>query len=112
MVTPPTWMVSPGSRVLAVAAALGGQIDDHRAGLHAGDLRLADQLGRGLAGDGGGGDDQVGGLDVLGQRRVDLGLFLGRQRAGVAALAGGVDAGVDEGGARDSACSLVSGRTS
>ena len=37
---------------------------------------------------------------MLRQGRVDLGLFLGRQGAGVAALAGGVDAGVDEGGAQ------------
>ncbi len=86
--------------VLAIAPALGRQIDDHRARLHAGQLGLADHLRRGLAGDRGGGDHEVGGLDMLGQGGVDLGLFLGRQGPGVAALAGGVDAGVDEGRAQ------------
>ena len=34
MVTPPTATVSPGLRQLAVAAAVGAEVHDHRARLH------------------------------------------------------------------------------
>jgi hypothetical protein len=47
MVTSPTWSFRR-ARVLAVAAALGREIDDHRAGLHARDLGLADEFRRRL----------------------------------------------------------------
>ena len=48
-----------GPSILAVAAALGGEIDDDRAGLHARDLRRADQLRRRFPRNGGGCDDEV-----------------------------------------------------
>ena len=85
-----------GLGVLAIAAALGGEIDDHGAGLHARDLRLADELGRRLAGNGGRRDDEIGLLDVLGQHGGDLALFFRAQFARITALAARIDAGFDE----------------
>src|SRR5690606_36333313 len=85
-----------GLAVLAVAAAFGGQVDDDGAVLHAVDLRLGNQLRRRPARDGGGGDDQIGLLDVLGDDLRDLVLLFLRQLARIAALAARVDAGVDE----------------
>ena len=48
-----------GARELAVAAALGGDIDNHRTGRHASAISVGDQDGRFAAGHGGGGDDDV-----------------------------------------------------
>ena len=73
---------------LAVAAGLGGEVDDHAAGLHPGDHRRADDLRRGAPRHGSGADDHVDVLQVLGQAALLLGAFLVGQRAGVAALAG------------------------
>src|SRR5260221_430311 len=42
---------------LAIAAALGSEVDDYGAGGHAGDHFLGDEHGRGFAGDDGGGDE-------------------------------------------------------
>src|SRR3546814_20133825 len=69
-------------------------IDDHRTVLHAVDLRLADQLRRRATGNRGGGDDEVGLLDVLGHHRVDLVLFFGRQFTRITPFATGTAVGV------------------
>ena len=58
---------------LAVAALLGGEIDDHRAGLHQLDHVGEPQLRCRLAGDQRGGDDDVDVLGLLAEQRV-LGL--------------------------------------
>ena len=82
--------------VLAISAALGGKIDDDRARLHACDLGFADEFGRRFAGNGGGGHDQIGGLNVFGQHRGNLGVLFGSQLARVAAFAACVDARIHE----------------
>ena len=46
IVTPSRTTVSPGRRQRAVAARLGGEVDDHRAGPHPGDRLGGDQLRR------------------------------------------------------------------
>ena len=83
-------------RVLAIAATLGGEIDDHGAGFHPRDLRLADELRRWSTGNGSRGDDEVGLLDMLGQHGGDLALFFRAQFARVTALAARINAGFDE----------------
>ena len=62
---------SPATDALDVAAGLGGQVDDHRAGLHRLDHRAGDQQRRRPARDRGGRDQRVGGGDV---RRQQLAL--------------------------------------
>ena len=72
---------------LAVAAGLGGEVDDHRARLHAAHRVGGDQQRRRAARDRGGGDDDVLFLRVLGERVAHLRVLLVGERAGVAALA-------------------------
>ena len=71
-------------RQLAVAAALGREVDDDRAGLHALDHGARDQPRRRAAGDQRRGDDDVLVLDVVGDQLGLLLLVLGRHRLGVA----------------------------
>src|SRR6187549_461391 len=75
---------------LAVAAGLGGEVDDHRAGLHGAHGVGGDQARRRAAGDRGGGDDDVLLGDVLADRLDHLVVLLVGERARVAALAFGV----------------------
>jgi hypothetical protein len=53
-------------------------------------------FGDGAAGTGGGGDDQICRLDMLGQHGGDLGFFFRAQGARIAALAARICAGFDE----------------
>ena len=76
-----------GHGQLAVAAGLGRQVHDHRAGLHALDHAPADDFRRRAAGHGGGAHHHVDALQVLGQALLLQRAFLVGQRAGVAALA-------------------------
>ena len=69
---------------LAVAAALGGEVDDHGAGLHARHHVARDEAGRRPPWDERGGDDDVLVLDVAGDQLGLLLLVLGRHRLGVA----------------------------
>src|SRR5271166_2335022 len=89
-------------RELAIAAALGGEIDDHRTRLHASDLGRADELGRRPAGHRGGRDDEVGLLDVGGDRGSDLSFLLRGQLARIATFTTGIDAGLDKLGSEGS----------
>ena len=84
---------------LAVAARLAGEVDDHRAGLHALDRLGGDQPRRRAAGHERGGDDDVEALDRVGQRLLLLGLLLVGELARVAALAGRLDPEVEPLGA-------------
>ena len=68
-ITPPTSTVSPGCVALAIAAAFGRQVDDHRAGRHADDHLVGNQHRRFLAGDGGRRDHDVAVGEELGHRR-------------------------------------------
>ena len=86
MVTWPTCTVSPGCVYSQLPPPSAARSMITRAGLHAVDLRLADQLRRRPARNRGGGDDDVGRLDVLGDDRGDLVLLFLRQLARVAAL--------------------------
>ena len=70
---------------LAVAAGLGGQVDDHRARPHGLDGGGRDQPRRRPAGHERGGDDDVGVGDVALEQALLLRLLLGRERGGVAA---------------------------
>ena len=83
-------------RALAVAATLGAEIDDHRARFHRRYLRRPDQLRRRPPRHGGRGDYHVGLGDVPAQHLLHALLFVGRQFAGIAALAGGIDTRVDK----------------
>lgn len=74
----------------------GAKVDDDGAGLHGLDLFGVDQTRCALAGDGGGGDDQVRAGNMVAQRLADLLFLVIRQFAGIAALTGGIDAGIDE----------------
>ena len=76
-----------GLRQLAVAAGLGGEVDDHRARLHAAHRVGGDQERRRAARDRGGGDDDVLFVRVLGERVAHLRVLLVGERARVAALA-------------------------
>ena len=94
----------------AVAAGFRGQIDDDAAGLHAGDHRRADDLRRRAARYRGGGDDHVDVLQVIGEPLLLQGALLVGELAGVAALARGADAQVEEIGRasrRERVCSTV-----
>ena len=71
---------------LAVAARLGGQIDDHRPGSHPADGRGGDELRRGTARNQRCRDDDVELRDPLLERLLLARLFLRRQLARVAAL--------------------------
>ncbi len=76
---------------LRVAAALDREIDDDRAGLHALDHLLGDELGRGPPRDQRRGDDDVLALDVLGNQRgllllVGVRHFLGVTAGGLGLL--------------------------
>ncbi len=75
---------------LAVAAGLGGEVDDHRAGRHPAHRVGGDQQRRRATGDRGGGDDDVLFGGVLGEGVAHLRVLLVGQRPGVAALALGV----------------------
>ena len=74
-----------GDGALDIAAALDGEIDDHRAGLHRRDHGGRHQLRRRTAGDQRRGDDDVLLGDVLGGQRRLLGLVFLRHFLGVAA---------------------------
>ena len=75
-----------GARQLAVAAALGGKVDDHGAGLHALDRCACVMIrGAGRPGTAGRGDHAVGGGDARVEHVLLLRLLLGRQLARVAA---------------------------
>jgi hypothetical protein len=76
-----------GHGELAVAALLGRHVDDHAAGLHALHHLGGDQLGRRLARDQRGGDDDVGVLGLLGVHRALRGLEALAHHLGVAAAA-------------------------
>ncbi len=84
------------ARQLAVAAALGEQVDDHRARLHALDGGARDDARRRAARHAGGRDHAVGRGDARVQHFLLLGLLLGGQLARVAARAFGGHAGLDE----------------
>ena len=84
-----------GLRALAVAARLGGEVDDHRAVAHVGDGLGGDQLRRGAAGDERGGDDDVGAGDLDLQRLALVRLLLLGELAGVAGLGGRVGHALD-----------------
>ncbi len=79
-----------GHGQLAVAARLGGQVDDHRAGPHRGDHVGGDELRRGAARHERGRDDDVAAGDVLGEQLAlqPLGLVGLLLRVAAAALAG------------------------
>src|SRR5450830_531567 len=61
-----------GHRILAVAATVRRQVDNHGSRFHSLHLCLADQFWRRLAGNGGGGDDEISLLYMPGQYRIDL----------------------------------------
>ena len=96
MITPSVGGVGlAGPGELAVAARLGGEVDDHRAGLHLRDGLGGDQLRRRAAGDERGRDDHVGLADLdRSAPRAGL-LLLRRELAGVAALGLGVADALD-----------------
>ena len=75
-----------GMRQLAVAAAFGGDIDDHRAGLHRARHFGGDQDRRFLAGHGGGGDHHVLLAHHFGQQFALASIELLAHRLGVSAL--------------------------
>ena len=60
-------LVGRGARCFETTALIDGDIDDHRAGLHRGQLCAADQLGCGRAGDQHGTDHHIGPRDQLGR---------------------------------------------
>ena len=74
-----------GLGALDIAAALDGEVDDHRARLHRGDHRRRNQLRRRPAGNQRRGDHYVLLGDVLGRQRRLLDLVLFRHFLGVAA---------------------------
>ena len=88
-------IVSPGSRELAVAARLAGEVHDHRAGPHRLDGGAGDQLGRRAAGDERRGDDHVGARRGLGEQLGLLGLLLRGELASVPARRLGVGRALD-----------------
>src|SRR3954470_13147784 len=90
----------PGLGELAVAAGLGREVDDHAAGAHALDGLGEHESRRGAARHRRGGDDDVELLDRVGERLLLLGALLLGELAGVAALAGGLDAEVQPLGAQ------------
>ena len=85
-----------GARQLAVAAALGQQVDDHRARLHPLDGGARDDARRRAARHAGGRDHAVGRGDAPVEHVLLLRLFLGGQFARIAAGALGGDARLDE----------------
>ena len=112
------WRIDGLARLgqLAVAAGLGGQVDDHGAGAHRLDHVGGDQDRRGPAGDERGGDDDVGVGDVLGQRAPARGggsprRAPWRSRRAVSASSSGSSISRNF-APRLSTCSLTTGRTS
>src|SRR5690606_10556882 len=87
-------LAGPGQ--LAVAAGLGGEVDDHAAGLHAGDHRRADDLRRRPSRHRRSGHDHVDVAQVFAEAALLLGALLVGQRARIAALADRADAEVEE----------------
>ena len=75
IVTPRVLDDLAGHGELAVAAGLGGEVDDHRAGAHPLDRARGDELRRRPARHGGGGDDDVEVRDALLERRLLLRLL-------------------------------------
>ena len=90
ILTPSSLDGLPRPRALDVAAGLGGEIDDHRAGLHLLHRLGCDQPRGGPPGDLGGRDDHVLSLGRLAELLAKLFVLLVGERARVAALALGV----------------------
>ena len=116
MRTPLCSTISSGLGELGIAAALGREIDDDRAGPHALDHRLGQQLRRRASWDQRRGDDDVLALDVLGHELRLLLLVGVRHLLGVAAE---VSACLNSSSSTamnlapsEATCSLTAGRTS
>ncbi len=86
----------PGPGQLAVAAALGTKVDDHRAGFHPLHRGAIDQPRRRPARHGSRGDHEVGQRDAVVDHGLLLRPLLGRQLARIAADPIGGNAGIDE----------------
>jgi hypothetical protein len=81
----------PGDGELAVAARLTREVDDHTARTHSADCFGGDQSRCRAARNERRGDHRIEARDRFGEPPLLLGLFLAGQRAGIAAVARGLD---------------------